>query len=113
MPIDTRWQQHLIATLQTGTLLRSERSDGSVGNVRGLSNGHPGKHRPEEPDVDDESRLLALLEILGVGNDIVDASVKRDDAAVARAATVIAEWLTYLPADCVKAMVSDGWHWST
>jgi len=29
------------------------------------------------------------------------------------AAAIIAEWLTYLPEDCVKAMVRDSWHWST
>jgi hypothetical protein len=113
MPIDTRWQQHLMATLREGTLPRSERSDGSVGIVRGLSNGHTGTHDPLERHVDHKSRLSALLENLGVGNDIFNAPEKRDAAAVAHAATVIAEWLTYLPADCVRAMVRDGWHWST
>jgi hypothetical protein len=28
----------------------------------------------------------------------------------ARAAANIAEWSTYLPKDCVAAMIRDGWH---
>jgi hypothetical protein len=43
----------------------------------------------------------------------MNGSVKRNDAAMARAATIIAQWKTYLPEDCVKAMMADGWHWST
>jgi len=36
------------------------------------------------------------------------------DAALApRAAANIAEWLAYLPEDCVKAMIRDGWHLTT
>ena len=33
--------------------------------------------------------------------------------ATARAAANVADWLTYLPETCVRAMVSDGWHWTT
>jgi hypothetical protein len=44
---------------------------------------------------------------------VVEASIKRNDATIARAAAIIAEWMTYLSEDCVKAMVIDGWHWST
>jgi len=33
--------------------------------------------------------------------------------ATAHAAANIADWMTYLPKSCVKAMVNDGWHWST
>jgi hypothetical protein len=32
------------------------------------------------------------------------------DALTARAAAHIAEWSTYLPKDCVAAMIRDGWH---
>jgi hypothetical protein len=66
-----------------------------------------------EREVGDSTRLVALLRGLGVGSDVVEASIRRNDAIVARAAEIIAEWTTYLPEDCVKAMVSDGWHWST
>ena len=35
------------------------------------------------------------------------------EAGPARAAAKIAHWMSYLPADCVKLMVDDGWHYST
>jgi hypothetical protein len=70
-------------------------------------------HHPREREVGDSTRLVALLKGLGVGSDVTEASIKRNGATVARAAAIIADWMTYLPEDCVKAIVSDGWHWST
>ena len=35
------------------------------------------------------------------------------DIAILRAASNVAEWRTYLPDDCVAAMINDGWHWTT
>jgi hypothetical protein len=32
------------------------------------------------------------------------------DLLTARAVAHIAEWSTYLPKDCVAAMIRDGWH---
>jgi hypothetical protein len=32
------------------------------------------------------------------------------DPLTARAVANIAEWSTYLPKDCVAAMIRDGWH---
>jgi len=113
MLIDVRWRQHLIATLHLGPPHESEHLDGVVGSDRGRSNGHTVTRRPREGEVDDSTRLVALLERLGVGSDVVAASIKCKGAAIARAAGIIAEWMTYLPEDCVKAMVRDGWHWST
>jgi hypothetical protein len=80
---------------------------------RGRSNGHTVMHRPSEREVGDSTRLVALLKGLGVGSDVVEASIKLNGATIARAAAIIAEWITYLPEGCVKAMVRDGWHWST
>ena len=34
----------------------------------------------------------------------------RGDPMTARAVANIAEWSTYLPQDCVEAMIRDGWH---
>ncbi len=31
---------------------------------------------------------------------------------IARARKNIAEWSEYLPADCVRLMIAQGWHWS-
>jgi hypothetical protein len=113
MLIDARWQQHLIATLQLGPLYRSEHLDGVAGSGRGRSNGHTVMHWPREREVGDSTRLAALLKGLGVGYDVVDASIKRNGATIARAAAIIEDWMTYLPEGCVKAMIRDGWHWST
>jgi len=35
------------------------------------------------------------------------------EGAAARAVENISDWMSYLPTSCVKAMVNDGWHWST
>jgi hypothetical protein len=35
------------------------------------------------------------------------------DAQGLHAATNVADWRTYLPEDCVAAMIKDGWHRST
>jgi hypothetical protein len=35
------------------------------------------------------------------------------EGAAARAVENITDWMAYLPTSCVKAMVNDGWHWST
>jgi hypothetical protein len=113
MLIDARWQQHLVATLQLGPLSKSEHLDGVAGSGPSRSNGHPVMHRPREREVGDSTRLVALLEGLGVGSDVIEASIKRSGATIARAAAIIADWMTYLPEGCVKAMVRDGWHWST
>jgi hypothetical protein len=36
----------------------------------------------------------------------------RSTAEIARAEQKIAEWLEYLPEDCVAAMIARGWHFS-
>jgi hypothetical protein len=44
---------------------------------------------------------------------VMNGSVKRNGAGMARAAENVARWKTYLPEDCVRAMMNAGWHWST
>jgi hypothetical protein len=39
--------------------------------------------------------------------------VSPDGDARARAAENVARWKTYLPEECVRAMLNAGWHWST
>jgi hypothetical protein len=113
MLIDARWQRHLIAALHLEPLLKWGQT-GSVANIgRNAMNDYPAMHRPKEHNIDNSRRLSALLRHLGVSADIVEGSIRRNDATIARAAAMIAEWMTYLPEDCVRAMVSDGWHWST
>ena len=43
----------------------------------------------------------------------MNGSVGPNGAAMARAAENVAQWKTYLPAECVTAMMNAGWHWST
>jgi hypothetical protein len=37
----------------------------------------------------------------------------RNGARMARAAENVARWKTYLPEECVRVMMTAGWHWST
>jgi hypothetical protein len=58
--------------------------------------------------------LDGLLQTLGVRTDTVAIRCfQHVHGATARAATNIADWMSYLPKECVKAMINDGWHWST
>jgi hypothetical protein len=43
----------------------------------------------------------------------INGSVNRDGDAMAWAAENVARWKTYLPEECVRAMMNAGWHWST
>ena len=64
--------------------------------------------------VESIQELSALLQHLGLRADTpATQCFAHVDGATARATKNIADWLGYLPEDCVKAMVSDGWHWST
>lgn len=58
--------------------------------------------------------LAALLDHLGLpANTPATQCFALVDGATARAANSIADWMSYLPESCVRAMVGDGWHWST
>jgi hypothetical protein len=43
----------------------------------------------------------------------MNGSVRRNGADLARAVENVARWKTYLPEECVRAMMNAGWHWST
>src|SRR5450631_957210 len=110
MLIDEGLQQNLISALHLEPLFNSVHLD-SYG--RRVTNRDPVMHQSSAPEVDQAHQLLALLQSLSIGADVAAASVKRNNVATARAVASIAEWMRYLPEDCVKAMVSGGWHWST
>jgi hypothetical protein len=64
--------------------------------------------------VNSVQELTALLQHLGVRPDTPAMQCfALVDGATARAVETIGDWMNYLPEDCVRAMVSDGWHWST
>jgi hypothetical protein len=112
MLIDARWQRHLVAALHLEPLFKWGHQERVAASERRDMNAFPAMHRSKEHDMEDSRRLSALLRHLDISAEIVEASIRRNDATIARAAAIIADWNTYLPEDCVKAMVNDGWHWS-
>jgi len=113
MLIDARWQRQLITALHLEPLLKwGHKEEAVASNKRREMNAYPAMFPSKERDIDSSHRLSVLLRRIGVSDDIVKASTRRNDATIARAAAIISEWNTYLPEDCVKAMVNDGWHWS-
>ncbi len=73
----------------------------------------PSNRRPKR-SVDSVEELTALLQHLGVRADSAAMQCYAlVDGATARAVETIGDWMSYLPVDCVRAMVSDGWHWTT
>jgi len=62
--------------------------------------------RPRAREVGDSTRLVALLKGLGVGSDVVEPLSSVTLPLSHAAAATIAEWMTYLPESCVKAMVA-------
>lgn len=67
-----------------------------------------------DAEIDHNVDLSEILASLGVSAGMSAAArVAQDSAANARAAATIADWMSYLPRDCVRAMVMDGWHWSS
>jgi len=66
-----------------------------------------GMSRVDESETSDESLQGFQM------RDPIDAADATDAATAARAAANIADWCGYLPEDCVRAMIRDGWHLST
>lgn len=70
--------------------------------------------RSKERETEADQQLYELLEYLGVGADIgATRGFWHVQGAPARAVANIKDWMTYLPENCVAAMVNDGWHWTT
>lgn len=71
-------------------------------------------HRPTGLTVDGSAQLSDLLHQLEIRpNAAAIDCYAHVDGATQRAAQNISDWIGYLPADCVRAMVLHGWHWST
>jgi len=93
MMTNARGQDHLITALRLQTLFKSAQQNRETGQSRNLS---------------------VLLQTLGADTSAAaTGSINQNAIATARATAKIADWMTYLPKDCVKAMVNNGWHWST
>jgi hypothetical protein len=96
MITDLRWQADLIAALQLESPFKGEPM------VR-AANEHDVVHL--------RHRLELVRKWTTRAQGIV--SIDKGDSAASRAAANIAVWRTYLPDDCVAAMIEDGWHSST
>jgi hypothetical protein len=65
-------------------------------------------------ECDRGEELASLLSSLGLpAGTTAAARFGHNSAATTRAVVVIGDWMSYLPRDCVRAMVADGWHWSS
>ena len=112
MITDSRSQGELIAAL------RLERVS-DKGNR--LTHAQPARRYSNEHDTVQLRRRLEFIRSLAVcarGLSIKTemakaSSAERYNADPSRAAANIATWRSYLPEDCVVAMVNDRWHWST
>jgi hypothetical protein len=81
---------------------------------RGISSptARPADYASNDVIVDGTQQLCELLQYVGA-NTAVAHCIGQTEAAIAHATEIVAQWLTYLPAPCVRTMVNDGWHWST
>jgi len=89
---------------------------------RGIVTPDPSIGPPASPD---DVRVRQRLEFLRMLADCIEELERQPDTRrrlpmneptaleMARAAANIAAWRSYLPEDCVNAMINDGWQWST
>ena len=101
-------QRDLIAALHLESLFKAA-------NFLGL--GERSRHVAVAADTlvpDRAGQLADLIRHLDLPPDTAASPcLAQSDAAVARALESIEAWMTYLPANCVKSMVHDGWQWTT
>src|ERR1700684_1035288 len=102
----------LIAELHLEPLFKTHFA--GTGEVGRASIADPATGHSRTSAVDSARELASLLRQLGVR---ADAPALRCfvhvDGATTRAVEAIVDWMNYLPEDCVRSMVRDGWHWST
>jgi hypothetical protein len=103
-----RGQRNLTAVLRLESLLQSTHQWRTHARPVGEGSAVTGG------DSDPGDELASLLASLGVpAGTSAAARFGHNHAATAHAVVVIKGWIRYLPSDCVRAMVADGWHWST
>jgi hypothetical protein len=121
MTTDARSQGDLIAELHLESLFNSKHL-GSIGDRNNPAKyAEPAIPLPTEHDTVQLRERLAFVKRLAVRAQgltiktgmITAGSVEKSDTAALRAAANVAAWRTYLPEECVAAMIKDGWHRST
>jgi hypothetical protein len=74
----------------------------------------PAPRHSKTSAVDSAQEFVLLLRLLDVPADTAALRCYAHvDGAIARAVETIVDWMGYLPRNCVRSMVRDGWHWST
>jgi hypothetical protein len=119
MITDARSQGGLIAALHLESLFNAGQSVGDKSNRATYV--EPAIQYANEHDAVQLRQRLEFIRSLAVSaqglsikTDMAKAvSLEKSRAAAFRAAANVATWRTYLPDECVVAMVNDGWHWST
>jgi hypothetical protein len=64
-------------------------------------------------DTDSQTRQLLAAAILMESADTSPAFSARNAAEIAHSERNVLQWMTYLPQDCIKAMIDMGWDFST
>jgi hypothetical protein len=88
------------------TPAKEERGDATIGYVL---DGHAQSH----PAASVCDRMNFAQGATANTSVALNGSVKRNGAGMGRAAENVARWKTYLPEECVRAMMNAGWHWNT
>jgi hypothetical protein len=101
-------QRELIASLNLESLF----DYGDLGEF--ASRTTPAGLAPHREAHASQRQLGAMLSLLGLSMSAAMARGAADStAARERAISNIATWLAYLPKECIRSMVRDGWHWTT
>ena len=114
MMTNARGQDNLITALHLQTLFKSAQLDCEGAKGQRSAHAASGNNQSQNRETGQSRNLSVLLHELGVDTCAAPTgSINQNAIATARATAKIADWMTYLPKDCVKAMVNNGWHSST
>jgi hypothetical protein len=106
MPTDAQKQGDLIAALHLESAFNSVHFANIADESDRATDAKPAVYFADQREAVRLRERLAFVKALAV-------SARGLSSATSRAAANIATWRTYLPHDCVAAMIKDGWHRST
>ena len=98
-------QMNLIAAFDTESFFKTSHPGMHTNRRSWLAGRNAATNAPE-------LRLRSLIQLLGLAQQPAAPS-RIASPDIARAAANIEAWMTYLPKNCVRTMVRDGWHWTT
>jgi hypothetical protein len=114
MMTNARGKDNLITALHLQPLFKSAPLECNGAKSQSTAHAAPANDQSQKRETGQFRNFSVLLQELGVDTSAAPTgSINQNAIATARATAKIADWMTYLPKDCVKAMVNNGWHWST